>query len=392
MKKRRIFALLLALLLLASVCVLTASADGEEERNVFGSAVAAVVDEKVFSDDVANDLMFAAGNAEVTGIVMGDVLFAGGAVKLSGTVGGNIRGAAAELSLGGAVTENVTVAGMTVESDRNFTMREASFCAIAGETVVLYGTISNLFVTADTVYVLTEHTNGLHISAAHIYLVEGLTVSEGSMESANPVTLVSADAVFKTEGEWSHSGGREATEAELSAMGIEFDLEKTSILGTILAVLLNAVMTGVLALFLAFVLKKENKVAPMFRKKPAKVLLFGLLLLFILPMASVLLLTFVVTVPVSFLLLTLYVILLANSEAIVAVLLAKSILPGKNVYLFSALFGAGIRIVAALPVIGGLVSAACMLFAFGWLWMLAFGRKEPELFVNEGPIVNDFTV
>lgn len=393
MKKRRVFALLLALLLPASVCVLTASADDEEEeRNVLGSAVAAIVDEKVFSDNVAGDLMFAAKKAEVTGIVTGDVLFGGGTVKLAGTVGGNIRGAAAELSLGGAVTENVTVAGMVVESDKNFTMRDASFCAIAGETVVLYGMISNLYVTADTVYVLTDRTYGLHIKASHVYLAEGMTVSEGDIESANPVTLVSSDAVFKTESGWSHSGGKEATAAQLKTMGIEFDLEKVSVLDTILSVLLNAVMTAVLALFLAFVLKKESKVAPMLRKKPTKLLLFGLLLLFALPMAFVLLLTFVVTVPVAFLLFTLYVILLVNSEAIVAVLFAKAILPEKNVYLFAALFGAGIRIVSSLPVLGQLVSTACILFAFGWLWMLAFGKKEPELFVNEGTVVNDFTV
>ena len=78
--------------------------------------------------------------------------------------------------------------------------------------------------------------------------------------------------------------------------------------------------------------------------------------------------------------------------AIMAATIAVPNIIGNGMSPTAALFGAGIRIVSSLPVLGQLVSTACILFAFGWLWMLAFGKKEPELFVNEGTVVNDFTV
>lgn len=396
MKKRRICALLLALLLLAAGCILTASAE-EDEQEAVGQALAGVFGSKVFSENLENDLMFlSTGESEVTGSVAGDVLFAGSAVTISGAVGGNIRGAAGNMTLNGTVAKNVTAAGLFVVTDKDFAQEDTALCMLAGDTVVVYGKVGNLFVSANTVYVLGSVSGELRISATNVVLAEGLSVRDGEIEAANPVVLIAADAAFRNNGAWSYSGGRNATDAELNGMGIEFDLERAGFGETLLAILLNALMTAALALLLAFLLRKENKVAPVFRKKPTKLLLFGLLLLFAMPMVSALLLAPVLTAPAAFLLLALYVIALVNSEAIVAVLLAKTLTPGKNVYLFAALFGAGIRFVAALiPFVGELLSIACMLFSLGWLWMLVFGKKEQNedpfgtTFVN--PTANDFS-
>lgn len=348
-----------SLCLLLPLFALTALADepeGAQER--LGDDLVGIYAEVDFEEDVGGDLLFAAGLAEV-----------------EGKVEGNIRAAGFRLLFEGEVGRNVTAAGMEVFTDSGFS---AKSCCFAGATLILSGHFEELVVACDEVYLLGEVTGRLDVTADKVYISDEAVFTEAVITASERPTLIHG-TVFA-------DGSDLQTRVSVEEKGvlndstpnggkIVFTESESAFVSSAKSLLFTVPTAALLALFTAFLLRNETRSAEEFRSHPVRFSLAGLLLMLCLPGAAVFLLFPVFTAPVSIVLLLLFALVSVTANGLAAVLVAKRFFPNKNVYLLSALFGAGFALLGIVPLLGQLVSFLCSLAAFGTLWVLLRRKK-----------------
>jgi len=288
------------------------------------------------------DLMTGGGNIRIKDNVSGDIRAMGGTVEIEGTVGGDIQAVGGNILINGDnVGGDISVLGgaLTVESDVDGNLE------FEGGDITIKGVVNgNVTVKVESLK-LTEDAlikGNLHYTS-QVEPDFNEEQVEGSIEKG--VVVKKAVSPFK------------------------------GIVGKILGAIALLVISIIIVLILP---TTSNTLAENIKKHFWKSLLFGLIALIVVPVASIIIAITVIGLPVALVLLVLYILALYLSKIFAALWLGKLILgnPKKNLIL-AMIIGIIIYVLLVnIPYIGGWIRFVAVLLGLGAMTVMIFSKKK----------------
>jgi cytoskeletal protein CcmA (bactofilin family) len=328
-----------------------------------------VVDSTVFiagqnvdvAGEINGDLFCAGSSVTVTGTVHGDVICAGQVVNIRGTVDGDVRVAGQAVTLEAKVAGNVSAAGQTVTLGADATARDVQ---AAGESITLNGSVlRDADVAGSTVAI--NGSVGRHAIAAgdRVSLGSGAKIAgDLTYRSHNNLDKASGAAVT---GKTRHDIPREEERTEKTGFAAMWAGNWFFALG-------GFVLTMALV---ALFPRLFHTVSDQGVQRPVVSAAAGLgAFVAGIVLAIIFALTFI-GLPLTFLTVLLWIVLLMLSMPIFSVYLGRMLLAkSTNNVLYYALLGAGIVFVLQfIPILGGLILLVASWMGAGML-VLEVGR------------------
>jgi hypothetical protein len=297
----RMAAVATALVLALDLTHLAAQADQRAQQVGRPSATDDLLTAKrrvVVSNEVAGDVAAAGAEIAIRAPVSGYVMGAGRAVTLHGRVGNDVWAAGETVSLDSAIGNNAMVAGRTVRLGRNSVIGHDA--RLAGNVVTAEGRIErNLDIGAGTARIGADVGGTVHASANEVSVLPGAVIHGDLIVHADQPPDISPQAQVLGEVRY------EETEAfEWSWAG--------RWLYAFLALLVLA-MTVV-----AYAPDRSARVATALRARTGASVLYGLLVLVLLPIAIAALAVTLIGIPLAIVLLAFYIAILALSGVFVS--------------------------------------------------------------------------
>lgn len=323
-------------------------------------------DSVLVSDVLAGDVYVAGSNVRLDGAVTGDVLVAGGQVVITGDVSQDIRVLGGTVMIAGTVNGSVTAVGGTI------TLAPSS--EILGSVVMAGG---NVMLDGDIGGNLVAYAGNVTTSGT----VDGDTKIGVGTAVLLPTTTIGGSLTIETE-------DPESVQDEASVSGTRDVVVKTFDNSKMQAEKLNMeAVTGVSKFFtffmglvaglvlLYFFPKTSQAVSKTVLSKPLASLGWGIVYLIIAPVVSIFLLTTILGIPLGILLLLTYIADLMVSLWVAGYAMGLY-LAGRfkfswlsSSYAQFVLGLAVITILSVVPIFGGVLYLASVLFGMGALWM-----------------------
>ena len=313
------------------------------------------------SGTVNGDVYVLAEQVVIDGIVNGDVLVSGGSVDISGKVAHNCRLLGGQILLSGAVGNNVTaIAG---------NLQILPSAAIGGNLVA---TAANADLAASIGSDATVVASNVRLSA---HIGKNLQGYFGQMRITSKA-VIGGEVDYKSGSEaWIEPGALIGGKVVRHPLFVHKLVEGTWIQGLlvgskVLAILMNFIYTFVVGVVLIKVFPKNLEAAlHALQGHPLKSLTYGIMVLILLPLVSLILLMTILGIPFALTLIAaniiglytakIYSILWASNWAFRKVGLKSNRIPG----LF---FGVVIYfILTAIPIFGIFIALSAMLFGLG---------------------------
>lgn len=304
---------------------------------------------------------FAAGNRVVIdGTVNGDAYVAGGRVTMNGKINGDLIVAGGDVDIEGPVSEHIRVAGGTVNINdtvgKDITV--AGGTLIIGKDAVITGNVLSAGGT----------------TKIHGTVLKSVKAASGDMEILGSVTgdvdfaggtlnVTHAGAIGGNLHAYVKKSHENVTLADSAVRGdvtVEIDMKKSGescgnnccgrVWGGVFW-FLSLLVSGLVLLLIAPV--TFGKVGESILKRPGHTLLWGLVMLVMIPVVSVMLMITILGIPVAFLLLMLYVVLLYCSQLALGIAVGRRLMgmEGKRGFHLFLAFAVGLAIVCALELI-----------------------------------------
>ncbi len=301
---------------------------------------------------VNGDLLVAGGNVTINGNITEDVRFLGGNVNINGNVGGSISGAGGQI----AVQEGTELAGSLVT---------------AGGMVSVYAPTGGEITAAAGVLNISNQVNGdIKAAVGQLTLTSSAVVNGDLMYRAEQEAdiqqgaTVSGQTNFKkletdlTRRDYKPSDIREGILAALIGIRVSF-----KILG-----FLSAILTGLLMIWLAP--DYSNSLTKQIKSAFWKNLGIGFAVLFLTPIAFVILMITVIGIPLGLITMALYMLTIYFSRLVVSLFIGKEffkMINQKNAAnVWAYIVGLIIyTIVTFIPFIGGIASLLAVLTGMG---------------------------
>lgn len=279
-----------------AICSLHAESDTPHRNvivipagTVYNGDYFAVGDSVEISGTVNGDVYIFASQAIIDGVVNGDVLGCGGSFDISGNVRNNCRIGAGQILISGAVGNNVTaVAG---------NLQMLSSATIGGGLVATAGNVDLAATIAKSVTVVASN---LRISSAIRGSVEAYV---GQMHITSRAKIGGSIDYRSSDLAWVEQGASIQGKLTHHPSFVRELVHGTWIQGLlvgskVVAVLMNFFYTLVVGIILIKVFPKNLDAAlGVLKKTPWKALSYGLMLLVLLPLASLVLLMTILGVP-----------------------------------------------------------------------------------------------
>ena len=316
--------------------------------------------------------LFLAGNSVLSNDSVDGISFiAGNVVEFSGSseyafLAGN------SVKISGAVDSDLFAAGNTVEIDEDASVGRDIF--VAGSSVIvrsmLYG---NAFIAGDRVVLENVTVDGdLNISADEIVIKGQSSVAGIFKYNDNAVITGREDLEASRVDAYAGSTSSQSSESVASRFAAALSHFLVKLLGLIL----------VMIVLISLAPKFMKKLLDSFHWKTSwKFLGLGLGLIIVTPLACIFVLCTVIGIPLAALTLGLYFSFICLSQGITGGILGNELAtrllkqPKMNIYLKYIIGISLIRLVACIPVLGGLVAAVSTCFGFGYLAKRLFIRK-----------------
>jgi cytoskeletal protein CcmA (bactofilin family) len=307
---------------------------------------------------VSGDLLAWAGDIVIGGRITEDALLAGGSVRIAGTVGDDLRAAGGELVIGGNIADNASVAGGDITFSQS--SRIGRDLQVAGGTIRLDGTVArNALIAGGEVTV-----NG--------------TVG-GDVQADVGTLRVGPNAVIRGKLTYTSDRRADIDPGARIAGGVEFrEKEEPERRGLPFVFMFIWWLLTLLALFLVGILlialapKMSADVADRILRSPGLSVLVGFVTSIVMPVIGVAVMLTVIGIPLGFLILALYVILLYLSRVYIALavgrwLVAKAGRPDASLYADLALGLLILWILFAIPFVGWALHLIAVWFGLGGL-------------------------
>jgi hypothetical protein len=305
---------------------------------------------------VANDLVAAGNTVTVNGAVGGDLIVAGGTVQVRGPVAGTVYVAGGTVEVHEAIRRNLVVAGGTVLMGADASVGRD--LTVSGGTATVAGTVGrNVLASAGTLTLA---------STARI---------TGDLTANTSTPQIQAGAVI---------GGTQRIQQPSHAKNAKGNTVAAWI-GSRLFTALGLLLLGLLTIAAAPRFTRESQ--GMLAAHPWGSLLAGFLVLFLGPLALLILTVTLVGIPLALVLSWLWLAAILVGPVFVAILIGHAVLRRtENMYLALA---AGVLILFLLrliPIVNGIVSLAAFLLGVGALVLTLQARTaHPYLQRPEPP-------
>ncbi|MEN6521003.1 MAG: hypothetical protein ABFD46_07635 [Armatimonadota bacterium] len=357
--------LVLLVVIIAAVVAQAGAVDLRSSRSV-------VVPEKTA---VKDDLLAAGNNVDMSGNVAGTALVAGETVNVAGLVTGFLGAAGQNVNVRG-VKQMVAAAGQNV----NVQGLSARNVIIAGNSVNVDDTsnISRDMLLAGT-NVTTRGTIGRNLKATGTNLsiggnIRGDVLASGNNISIMPGTVIGGNFIYESRskaniGEGARITGKIEQRIPRKAAAPKGPGKVTrAIFGFLTMFVFGVVMV---ALFPRWSAETALRVI----SAPGWSALAGFIALIITPIAAVIVFITLIGIPIGLTLLFIYIIALMVAVIVAALAVGALTLRGRTIWLQLLLGLFIIYILGAIPVLGGLVRLAVIIFGLGAIALMFFRRR-----------------
>ena len=329
-----------------------------------------------------------------------DVYIAEDNVTIDYTVVGNAFIVANNVTISAPIGGDAFIVANNINIDANGYVYSNLFAC--SDTLVINGIVYDVYAACNNI---TIAENGyvyrdLHSVSSNIDIFG--TVGRNAFIGCDKISLSTGNATsgYNTEnlgdlngviyGNLEYSSSDEITVPEGSVNGeVKFNKmtidNKSNITDIILSIIASIVFTVVIWLILNWLAPNYiEKAKELLTTKIGSVILFGLLGLILLPIISLILIFTPVTSGLSFLLLGIYMILIALSTSIFVITLSRLVadkLNLSNKWLKLAIVAAGalvIYLLKLIPYVGGIVSLVCIVLGLGVLVKGFLPNKKQE--------------
>lgn len=311
---------------------------------------------------VEGDMYTSGGEVVIDGVINGDLFIAGGTVRISGKVTDNVKAAGGQLVIDGDIGGSLVVAGgnISIEDD----------ASIGSYTIVMGGNTSILGDVAGNTYVFAGNTSTNST-------IEGNLEAQVGMIRVGPKTVVVGDLVITSDEkpeidesadiggevvvkEPEHKVPEEVKQVETKSISEVFASIKfiTALLGAISTFLVGFILIRLFPRYME--VSREN-----IEKSTWRSLGWGVLALVVTPIVIVLLFVLIVTIPLAFLTMALYGIYTYLAKIFVIYWAGRKIFKNSSEVVSFAITLVIYVLITLIPVIGGLVSFAALLFGIG---------------------------
>jgi len=330
-------------------------------------------------ETVNGDLYLAGGDLVVNGIVNGDVFGAGRSITIGGTVNGGITCAAQTIAVNGKIYSGARLAAQTITVGG----------AIGRDLVVFGSDVSidrgaqiggDLVIGVQTARVQGNISGGIRGSANEIN-IGGPVAGDVSVEVAGLTVASQADIrgklVYTSKNEASIQAGSQVRGGvthnipEVKARRTVGWLAGAAVLWKVLGFVMILVI-GIIVIVVAA--RRTTSMADSIRQRPWQSLGWGALILFVTPIAAIIVMCTLIGIPLGLIALVIYGIALYLSQIPVALLIGRLIIVQnremKSTGLMIGALALGLIILSILkviPVVGWIISLLVMLFGLGCL-------------------------
>lgn len=325
------------------------------------------------SPEVKNDAFIAGSNLDISGIYGDDLNIAGGQVTIGGEIKDVVRAAGGNVKLNAKVGSNAHLAGGQIDIAKDTVI--GGDLQVAGGMVTINGEIKgNLRVAGGQVIIAGIVDGDANIEADEVQFLDSAKV-KGKLEYS---AKKQSDSIKNEQ----VGGGVNYSEPKVDVdSGVVQSISWTNrIVGYVIGYLMMLIV-GLVLLLLAPMFANKSSYA--FSKKMGWSLLWGLIVLIVLPIVCVILMITFVGLPLSFIGLAIYFIAWYLSKIIAGLAFGSVLLNRKNEN-FSSLIGAlalGIlvlEIVTKIPYLGFIFNMLFVATGIGAMGMVLFSKKEAE--------------
>ena len=327
--------------------------------NLYASGQTIIVD-----GTIGGDLIVAAQTITVNGRIEGDIIAAGQDIVINGEVGGNIRIAGNNLNINGTVTRNVNAFGSKIILGPNSKIGWDAY--LAGANTEIRGTIDG-------------NLNGQVAQA----LITGKIGKDANLKLSNggdnQELKISSEAIIN--GDLTYTARNKAdisAQASIAGQVLQKTVEPKETNGWLIWIWskLFAVFSALaVGLFLIFIGRDvTTTILNKLNESPLKMLLPGLLLLFVVPPITIVLIFTLIGIPLALMLSAWWIstayLAKIYGALFVGQLILKKLSNKENVALsWSLTLGVIICwLLFAIPYVGWLISLAASCFGLGGIW------------------------
>lgn len=340
----------------------------------------------VVTEDIDGDLYAFGNNVQIDGDVNGDLIAAGASVMINGNVSDDVRVAAATVIINGEVGKNVTVGAGELVFDQNSVVN-GSVIAGAGNTTFAGQILGKVWLGGQDANLTGNFGHDFETSVEELSVNSNVMVA-GNFKAKVDSEFSSEDSLIKQD---QVGGKREITRrvsetSEAKQVQPEQDKMGRALAMAMITKFLLKVATGMVmgSLALYFFPKVSEKLSAFLLGNPLASVGYGFAALVLTPMAVVLMMVLVVTLPLGFFTLMFYMMMLVAAKWVSArtlgVWLAKMMKVAwlKNKYAQLALGLVVLFALSAVPVLGWAVKTIAFFLGMGALVNLVmevFGKK-----------------
>lgn len=322
---------------------------------------------------VKGDIVAAAGQITIDGLVEGDVIAAGGQVNINGEVTGDVRVAGGNITLNGKVGKNVNIFGGTVTIDRDAAiggsvLYGAGLLTLNGKIARdIYGGAGTINLNGEIGRRATIFSEGSG-DAATILVGSAAKIGDGIRYTADRDIVISAGA--QVQGEVQRFAAQ-ITEKTATGLGA----------ARVVKILIKLFSAWLVGLVFIYVFKNHlDSWTGNLQQQPWKALGWGFAVLFLGPIALIIISVSVIGIPLAMIIFALWLIVIYLSHIIVGLTLGRMIFSmrakgdakkEKQIdWRWPMIAGVGaLVILMSIPVVGMLVSLLTILFGSGIIWV-----------------------
>lgn len=321
----------------------------------------ALGDSVEISGTVTGDVYVLAGQVFIDGHVQGDVLALGGSVEISGRVGNNIRVLAGQVTLSGEVNKNITVVTASFQVLPSADLQGNVVC-VAGNADIGSAVAENVTVFGSNLRISNELHKNLDAYVGQLRLTSKAVIDGNVMYGTSTVALIDPGAKIK---------GEVAFATSYVSRLFEGSWLKGLLVGSqIAALLMNFFYSLIVGVILIRLFPKTVDYALLALKTEYwKALIYGLVLLILLPLASLVLLMTILGAPFALTLIAFNIIGFYTAKILTILWASNAVLHkfglklGRVLTLCLGLVA--YFLVTAIPVFGTIVALVTMLFGVG---------------------------
>ncbi|MDD4900652.1 MAG: polymer-forming cytoskeletal protein [Patescibacteria group bacterium] len=315
---------------------------------------------------VDGDVICAGQSVNISGDVAGDVICAGQSVTINGKVGGNVRLIGETINLNGSVARNATLLGNTIIANNDANI--GWDCLVMGNVLELRGKVGrDLYGRLDRANLTGSVDNNVNLN----------------FDAANYGLLVVADTA-KINGDLRYTAEKNAaiaTNAQIKgqvnhavpSLKKQTDFWPAWWWGNLIAIF-SALVIGLV--LISFWRAGVIKITDSMLKRVGASLGWGFLVLILTPPLAIILLITIIGIPLSLILVALWLIALYVSKILAGILIGRSLLNSllpkhKDSLLLAMVVGIVISyLIFAIPFIGWIVSLLAMLWGLGGIALI----------------------